>query len=99
MVVSPTTHSGKPYSAKAVIAWTISSAARPSIPCRAMPARSFVSISAMRRSLRLKPNARRSSSASVPLKPAATIAMRSSCSWKSGTPSVRDRIGSRLGCG
>jgi 4-amino-4-deoxy-L-arabinose transferase-like glycosyltransferase len=40
----------------------------------------------------------RSSSASAPLKPAATMAMRSSCSWNSGTPSVRSRIGSRLGC-
>jgi len=62
-----------------------------------MPSRSFTSTSAIRRSLRLKPKARRSSSASLPVKPAATIAMRSSCSWKSGTPSVRDRIGSRLG--
>ena len=81
------------------MAWTISSAAAPSIPCRAMPARSLVSTSPMRCSLRLKPKARRSSSASLPLKPAATIAMRRSCSWNSGTPSVRERIGSRLGCG
>src|SRR5882672_4300331 len=64
-----------------------------------MPARSFVSTSAMSRSLRLKPNARRSSSASVAVKPAVTIAIPKSCSWNSGTPSVRRRIGSRLGCG
>src|SRR4030095_6776071 len=38
------------------MAWTISSAAAPWMPCRAIPARSFVSTSAMRRSLRLKTN-------------------------------------------
>ena len=56
---------------------------------------------------RLKPIARRSSSASPPVKPATVIAMRSSCSWKSGTPSVRSqdrlerrvRIGDRLAAG
>ena len=53
----------------------------------------------MRSTERLKPMARRSSSASPPLKPAAVMAMRSSCSWKSGTPSVRSRIGSREGWG
>ena len=53
----------------------------------------------MRCSARLNPNARRSSSASPPENPAATIAIRSNCSWKSGTPSVRARIGSSDGCG
>ena len=53
----------------------------------------------MRSTERLKPIARRSSSASPPVKPAATIAMRMSCSWNSGTPSVRFRIGSSDGCG
>ena len=77
----------------------ISSAASPVIPCFSMPARSFPSICCIRFSDRLNPNARRSSSASPPLKPAATIAMRSSCSWNSGTPSVRARIGSSDGCG
>src|SRR4029450_6873175 len=48
---------------------------------------------------RLKRTARRSSPASPPLNPAATIAIRSSCSWKSGTPRVRARIGSSDGCG
>ena len=33
------------------------------------------------------------------MNPAATIAIRSSCSWNSGTPSVRARIGSSDGCG
>src|SRR5674476_991557 len=41
--------------------------------------------------------ARRNSSASPPLNPAAIIAMRSSCSWNSGTPSVRCKTGSREG--
>ncbi len=43
--------------------------------------------------------ARRSSSASPPENPAATMAMRRSCSWKSGTPRVRFSIGSRQGWG
>ena len=64
-----------------------------------MPARSRASIAFMRFSERLKPMARRSSSASPPVKPAATMAIRRSCSWKSGTPSVRLRIGSSEGCG
>ena len=45
-----------------------------------MPARSFTSISFMRFSERLKPIARRSSSASPPVNPAVIIAMRSNCS-------------------
>ena len=53
----------------------------------------------MRSSDRLNPIARRSSSASPPVNPAATIAIRSNCSWNSGTPSVRFRIGSSDGCG
>ena len=64
-----------------------------------MPSRSFTSMSRMRFSLRLKPKARRNSSASPPLKPAAIMAMRSSCSWNSGTPSVRSSTGSSEGCG
>ena len=43
---------------------------------------------------RLNPMARRSSSASPPVKSAAIIAMRSSCSWNNGTPSVRASTGS-----
>ena len=43
--------------------------------------------------------ARRNSSASPPLNPAAIIAMRSNCSWNSGTPSVRASTGSSDGCG
>ena len=80
--------------------WTISSCGRADDAVRAsMPARSFASIACIRSTERLKPMARRSSSASPPVKPAATIAMRRSCSWKSGTPSVRSRIGSSDGCG
>ena len=77
----------------------MASAAAPEMPWRAMPARSFTSTSRIARSERLKPKARRSSSASPPVKPAVAIAMRSSCSWKSGTPSVRRRMGSRSGWG
>ena len=77
----------------------MASAASPVMPWRAMPSRSFGSTSFMARSERLKPKARRSSSASPPVKPAVAMAMRSSCSWKSGTPRVRRRIGSRTGCG
>ena len=53
----------------------------------------------MRSTERLNPIARRSSSASPPVKPAATIAILRICSWKSGTPSVRFRMGSRQGSG
>ena len=73
------------------------SAASPTMPRSFMPARRRVSIAFMRLSERLKPMARRSSSASPPVKPATVIAMRSSCSWKRGTPSVRFRIGSSEG--
>jgi hypothetical protein len=41
--------------------------------------------------------ARLSSSASPPLKPATVIAILSSCSWNSGTPRVRLRMGSSSG--
>ena len=64
-----------------------------------MPARSCTSIAFIRSSERLKPIARRSSSASPPVKSATTIAIRSSCSWNSGTPSVRFSTGSSDGCG
>ena len=47
---------------------------------RAMPRRSFTSTSFMRASERLKPNARRNSSASPPEKSAHSIAIFSSCS-------------------
>ncbi len=79
--------------------FTICSCAAPSIPRSLIPRRSFSSIAVIRSCERLKPIARRSSSASPPVKPAATIAIRRSCSWKSGTPSVRFRMGSRHGCG
>ena len=54
--------------------------------------RSLAVTRSIRSSLRLQAIARRSSSASAPLKPAMTIAIRSTCSWKIGTPSVRWRI-------
>ena len=81
------------------MARTISSAAAPVMPFRAIPARSLASIACMRARERRNPKARRSSSASPPVRPAATIPIRRSCSWKSGTPSVRRRIGSSEGCG
>ena len=58
----------------------ISSCASREMPLRSMPSRNLTSMSRMRFSLRLKPMARRSSSASPPLNPAAIIAMRRSCS-------------------
>ncbi len=73
--------------------------ALPEIPRSVMPRRRRPTIACIRSTERLEPMARRSSSASPPVKPAATMAMRRSCSWKIGTPSVRSRIGSRLGCG
>ncbi len=73
------------------------SATSPVIPRSAIPARSRPSIAFMRFSERLKPMARRSSSASPPVKPATVMAIRRSCSWKSGTPSVRSRMGSSEG--
>ena len=74
------------------------------MPFGAMPSRSRGSICCIRFTDRLKPIARRSSSASPPENPATTIAIRSSCSWNSGTPSVplehrleqRMRVGHRL---
>ena len=58
-------------------------------------------MSRMRFSERLKPIARRRSSASPPVKFASTMAMRRSCSWKSGTPIVRseDRLQRRVRVG
>ena len=72
--------SGKPYSANDVIDRTISSAASPVMPFCAMPSRSRCSICCIRFTDRLKPIARRSSSASPPENPATTIAIRSNCS-------------------
>ena len=80
-----------------MIDWTIRSCVSPTIPRSAIPARSRRSIASIRSTERLNPIARRSSSASPPEKPETTIAMRSSCSWKIGTPSVRARIGSSSG--
>src|SRR5450432_402684 len=59
------------------------SASRPFavMPSRSLPSRFFI-----RSHERRIPTARRSSSASEPEKLATTIAMRNSCSWKSGTP-------------
>ena len=82
-----------------MIACTICSRASAPIPRAAMPARSRASIARIRATERLCPIARRSSSASPPVNPAATIAIRRSCSWKSGTPSVRSRIGASEGWG
>ena len=79
------------------MARTTSSAVVPVIPRSFIPARSRSSMGFIRCSERLKPMARRSSSASPPVKPATAIAIRRSCSWKSGTPRVRFRIGSSSG--
>ena len=58
----------------------MSSALLPVMPRAAMPLRRRASICCMRSTERLKPIARRSSSASPPVKPASVMAMRSSCS-------------------
>ena len=84
--------------ASAAIDCTTWSASWPSMPLAFIPARSFTSSAAILFCERFMPIARRSSSASPPVKLATAMAMRRSCSWNSGTPSVRDRIGSRLGC-
>ena len=76
---------------------TIWSCAAGPMPRAAMPLRRRASIESIRSTERLKPIARRSSSASPPVKPAATIAILRICSWKRGTPSVRFKIGSRHG--
>ena len=52
----------------------------------------------IRSRLRLCPIARRSTSASPAENPASAIATCIPCSWKSGTPRVRSRIGSSDGC-
>ena len=68
------------------------------MPRSVIPERRRSSILIMRSLERLKPIARRSSSASPPVNPATVIAIFRSCSWKSGTPRVRFKTG-RLGCG
>ena len=78
---------------------TISSCAFTAIPLEVIPSRRRASIAFIRSTLRLLPIARRSSSASPAVKRAAAIAMRISCSWKSGTPKVRFKTGQREGWG
>ena len=53
----------------------------------------------MRSTERLKPMARRSSSASPPLKPAIVIAIRSSCSWNRGNTEGAFEYGGEVGMG
>ena len=77
--------------------WTIWSAVAPSMPLAFMPARIFTSRAAIFFCERFMPMARRRSSASPPVKFATAMAMRRSCSWKRGTPSVRSRIGCSFG--
>ena len=91
--------SGKPYWAKEVMPRTICSAASGAMPFCAIPSYSAWVSAAIFASLRLDPMARRSASACPPEKPAAIMATRMSCSWKSGTPSVRSSTGSSAGCG
>src|SRR5882762_4609947 len=79
--------------------WTISSCALGVIPLAVIPSRSRRSMCFIRSTLRLLPMARRSSSASPPVKFAAVIAIRISCSWKRGTPRVRSSTGQSEGCG
>ena len=69
------------------------------MPFFAMPSIIRWQIAAIRSRLRLCPIARRSTSASPGVNPARAIATCMPCSWKSGTPSVRLRIGSSDGCG
>ena len=84
--------------AKAASASKTWSATAPVTPRAAMPSKSRARIFSMRAAERLAAMAWRSSSASAALKPAMATAISISCSWKSGTPSVRLRIGSSSGC-
>jgi hypothetical protein len=59
----------------------------------AIPATSRARISSMRSWERLWVMARRSSSASPGVNPAASTASRIACSWKSGIPRVRSSTG------
>ena len=63
-----------------------------------MPARSFTSITAIRFSRALDAHGAAQVLGLAAVKFATAIAMRRSCSWKSGTPSVRERMGSSEGC-
>jgi hypothetical protein len=69
------------------------------MPLRRIPSISRSQISAIRSRLRLCPIARRRLSASPGEKPAQAIATCIPCSWNSGTPNVRFRIGSSAGWG
>jgi len=71
---------GKPYMAKDEIPCTMLSCASGPMPLRVMPSRRRPSRSRMRCMERRMPTARRSSSASAPVKLATVMAMRNSCS-------------------
>ena len=91
--------SGNPKLANASSLCAISSAVSPVMPRSAMPSISRSRMRAIRAFDRFDPIAWRSWSASPGENPAASIAICMSCSWKSGTPSVLRRHGSRSGCG
>ena len=87
--------SGKPYTANDCTAFVTRSMTSGATPLRSMPARSFTHTAFIFSCERWKLSARRSSSASLPVKSAMTIAIFKSCSWNSGTPSVRSSTGRR----
>ena len=68
-------------------------------PLAAIPAYSRSLSRSIRSAERLEPIARRSSSAPAASKPATSMAICMSCSWNSGTPSVRSNAFSSNGCG
>ena len=90
--------SGKPKSANPLSWSKMRSRVGASMPRWAIPAIRSPLRASMRSGLRLDPMARRSWSARAPDRPAASVAMRMSCSWKSGTPRVWRSAGSSSGC-
>ena len=68
------------------------------MPRSAIPAKNRPRSRCMRSTDRLAPMARRSSSDSAGVNPAASMAICMSCSWNSGTPSVLASDRSSRGC-
>ena len=90
--------SGKPKSAKPFSCSTIAAPVAASIPCLPIPSIRAGRSSSTRSTPRFAPRARRRRSACAGVKPAASAAIRMSCSWKRGTPRVLASAGSSRGC-
>ena len=75
----------------------MSSATSPTKPLRFMPAYSFSFTDSIRSMPRLDPIARRSTSASSPVRSPTAMPICMSCSWKIGMPRVRSSTGFSFG--